>query len=536
MIASVQADERPNILFIFSDDHALKTIGAYNPEFTADNPLNVTPNIDRIAEEGAVFTRSFCTNSICQPSRASILTGKHSHKNGVISNGSKWDPSQLVFPRLLSENGYQTAMIGKWHMHPTPSTEFDYHKTLTGHGGQGRYYQPSFINFDGEEVVEQGFSTDLITDYSIEWMKNRDKTKPFLMMCQYKAPHTNVVPALRHMREFKEDIPVPDNFFDTFDGRSEYMKNTWMSMHGVSAPEVLKTIGKEGTYDAENYMIPNPDFKPGQKGRNNRRTVKNPALFMVPFTAEERKAWHAHYDPINEDYFKRRESGELADGTKELSLYRYQRYMNDYLGCVQGIDENVGRLLQFLEDEGLADNTIVVYSSDQGFLLGEHGLTDKRTAYEESMMMPFVIRWPGHITPGQRNESIIQNIDYSATFLDAAGIEVPEEIQGRSMLPLFKGETPADWRKSLYYHYYQTGAYNLPKIEAVRSERYKLIRGYGHKNAKLAEIGEQWELFDLEKDPNEMTNLYNNPEYASVRQQMKEELDNMREKYEVEAD
>ncbi|MBK1792749.1 sulfatase family protein [Persicirhabdus sediminis] len=508
-------DPRPNILFIFSDDHALKTIGAYNPEYTADNPLNATPNIDRIAEEGAVFTRSFCTNSICQPSRASVLTGKHSHKNGVWGNGAPWDNQQWVFTRELAKNGYQTAMIGKWHMHPYPSTEFDYHKTLTGYGGQGRYYQPLFINHDGQEVQETGYSTDLITDYSIEWMENRDKTKPFLMMCQYKAPHTNVMPALRHLREFKEDIPVPDTYFDNFDGRSEYLKHTWMSMHGLQVPEVLKISPKLGEYDREKLHHTNPYH------------------YMVPLTLEEAKAWHKHYDPMNDDYNKRRAEGKLQDGSKELSIYRYQRYMNDYMAVIDGVDENVGRLMKYLDDEGIADNTIIIYSSDQGFLLGEHGITDKRVALEESMMMPFIIRWPGHIKPGQRNDAMIQNIDYAPTFLEAAGIEIPADVQGRSLLPVFQGETPDDWRTSIYYHYHQTGEYNLPKIESVRSKRYKLNRYYGHRDPELAKLGEQWELFDLDKDPQELNNLYNNPEMAPVRQEMKEELDKLREQYEV---
>ena len=500
---------RPNILFIFSDDHALRSIGAYNDAFDG------TPNIDRLAEGGAVFTQSFCENSICQPSRAAVLTGKFSHLHGVRTNGSAWNNKQQIFTRLLRKAGYQTAMIGKWHMHPFPSDEFDYHKTLTANGGQGRYYNPAFVAHDGSIV--EGYSTDIITSESIEWMKNRDKNRPFLMMCQFKAPHTNVMPPIRNLDMYKdEDVPIPDTYFDNYEGRNDYVKQSWMKMHGMKSPAVVKITPPYGEYELpENPKGPEKQFKGDYK-------------FLAEMIEAERKAWHEHYDPQNEDYRKRVASGELT-GNK-LAVYRYQRYVKDYLRVVAAIDQNVGRLLDWLDESGLADNTIVIYSSDQGFYLGEHGWSDKRLMYEESVRMPFVIRWPGRIKPGQRIAAMIQNIDYAPTFLDVAGLDIPEDIQGQSLVPLFDGKAPRSWRDSIYYHYYHSGAYNLPKIEGVRGDRYKLIRYYGHPRL---DFGEQWELFDLEKDPQEMKSEYENPEYERVKKKMIKELRKLRKQYGV---
>jgi N-acetylglucosamine-6-sulfatase len=518
-----EAAKRPNILFIFSDDHALRTISAY----AGDKAINQTPNIDRIAKEGAIFTKSFCANSICQPSRAAILTGKHSHLNGVKTNGSKWNPKQQVFPRLLSKAGYQTAMIGKWHMHPTPSTEFDYHKTLTGHGGQGRYYNPEFITYDGKVVTEKGYSTDIIASESMEWMDQRDKDKPFMLMCQFKSPHTNVMPAIRHLELFKDsDIPVPDSYHNDNKGRSEYLSHTWMKMSGMKAPDVLKTGPAKGT-----YALPQGDHKQAsnkkRKGKGKKKKQTLPGYYSY-MDKQDLDAYHAHYDPINAEYGRRLARGDVS--AKEKLEYPYKRYMKDYLRCVTAVDENVGRLLAYLEANGLSENTIVVYSSDQGFFLGENGWTDKRLMDEITMQMPFIIRWPNTIKPGQNIQKMIQNIDYAPTLLQAAGLDVPEDIQGQSFLPLLKGEKTDDWRDSLYYHYYHSGAYNLPKIEGVRGDRYKLVRYYDHPKLKL---GEQWELFDLEKDPNEQQSFHNNPEYAGIIKEMKGKLESLREQYEA---
>ncbi|WP_227021202.1 sulfatase family protein [Oceaniferula marina] len=509
----------PNILFIFSDDHAVRTISAY----AGKNGINQTPNIDRIANEGAVFTRSFCGNSICQPSRASILTGKHSHKNGVLSNGSRWDNQQQIFTRLLSAGGYQTAMIGKWHMHPTPSTEFDYHCTLTGNGGQGRYYNPEFINHDGKTETVMGYSTDVITSKSIAWLEGRDKSKPFMLMTQFKSPHTNVMPALRHLDKYKDvTFPAPASYHSDNKGRIDYLDHTWMKMHGMKAPDVLKTGPAKGTYS---LAVEN---KASQRTRKNHKTSNLPKYYSY-MTPKQLDAWHAHYDPINAEYGRRLAAGMVSE--EEQAEFPYQRYLKDYLRCVHAVDENVGRLLKYLDDKGLTENTIVIYSSDQGFFLGENGWTDKRLMDEVTMQMPFIIRWPKVIKASQRIDSMIQNIDYAPTFLEIAGLKVPKDIQGRSLLPILKGKTPSDWRTSLYYSYHQAGAYNLPRIEGVRGERYKLIRYYDHPKLKL---GEQWELFDLENDPAEQNSLAKDPEYAEVIQTMRKELKTLREQYGVE--
>jgi len=514
-LAFVQAADRPNILFIFSDDHALRTISAY----AGKDGINKTPNIDRIANEGAVFTRSFCGNSICQPSRASILTGKHSHKNGVIINGSEWDNTQQVFPRLLSAAGYQTALIGKWHMHPMPSTEFDYHFTLSGHGGQGRYYNPEFEDNDGKTVEVEGYSTDIIATKAMAWMDGRDKSKPFLLMAQFKSPHTNVMPALRYL-DLYEDVtfPVPASYHSDMKGRNEYLKHTFMRMSGMKATDVLKTGPAKGT-----YTLPGNDPKEIKEAEK-----KGIPKFYSYLTPEQLDKWHAHYDPVNAEYGRRLAAGEVSE--KEKFEFPYQRYIKDYLRCVAAVDENVGRLLKYLDDHDLAKNTIVIYSSDQGFFLGENGMTDKRLMDEVTMQMPFVMRWPRKLKPRQRINAMIQNIDYAPTFLEAAGLKVPKDMQGRSILPLLNGNVPSDWRKSVYYSYQQAGAYNLPKIEGARGERYKIIRYYNH--PKL-DFGEQWELFDLKADPTEQKSLADDPEYAGVMKKMRAELDTLRKQYDV---
>lgn len=515
VIATVEGrSKRPNILFIFSDDHALRTISAYQSK----DSINATPNIDRLANEGAIFTRSFCENSICQPSRAAILTGKISHKHGVLTNGSRWNPGQQIFTRLLRDAGYTTALIGKWHMHPFPSDEFDYHKTLTGMGGQGRYYNPEFVTHNGETVTEMGYSTDIITDDSIEWMKNRDTTKPFLLMCQFKSPHTNVMPPIRNLGMYiNDEIPVPDSYHSDRSKRSKYLNHTWMQMNGMKSPDVLKTGPS-----LKSYELP--------KGPLNTTRAKRAGLpgFYSYLTPEQLREWHAHYDPVNEAYARRLSAGKVSK--KEQLEFPYQRYVKDYLRCVAAIDQNVGRLLDYLESSGLAENTIVIYSSDQGFFLGENGFTDKRLADDVTMSMPFLIRWPMVIKPGMRIDAMIQNIDYAPTFLEAAGLTVPSDMDGESLLPLLRGEPSVNWRDSVYYHYYHNTAYNLPKIEAVRSDDYKLIRYYDHKNLNF---GEQWELFDLRKDPDEQNSLNDDSRYTEVFKLMQEKLKQLRSKYDL---
>ncbi|MDV5169530.1 sulfatase [Photobacterium rosenbergii] len=532
-MTSVAAEqERPNILFIFSDDHANQAISAYNPT------LGQTPNIDRIANEGAIFERAFVTNSICQPSRASVMSGKHSHKNGVLDNTSRWNPNQVIFPKLLEESGYDTALIGKWHMHPTPVNEFGYSLVLNGAGGQGTYYNPEFIDQEGKTRVFEGYSTDLITDMSLEWLEESwDEDKPFLLKVQYKAPHTPRRPPPRHMATFMDhNFPIPDTLFDDYKTRGEHAENAWMQLYGMTPVGI-------------NAFPPAPTTP--EKARVREEWIKSMDgdqrwhfdQWMNRLTDEQKAAFHEAYDDVNVDYwekmkdpmYKRRWGNVPRDLKVARTEYMYQRFMRDYMGTVMTIDENVGRILDYLDESGLAENTIVVYSSDQSFFIGEHGWAEKRYMYEEGFKMPFMIRWPGQIAPNQRPQAMIQNMDFGPTFLDAAGLPTPEEMQGKSFLKVLKGQTSdAQWQEErpvVYYHYYMEGAHNVPRHDGVRSDRYKLIDFYSQNEGKGF-----FELYDLVKDPNEVNNVYEDPEYAEVRAMMTTELENARERYDVPED
>ena len=499
-VVTAAAPARPNIVFIFSDDHALQSIGAYGSQ------INKTPNIDRLANEGAVFLNSFCANSICGPSRACILTGKHSHKNGFLRNGNRFDGSQTTFPKLMQKAGYQTAVIGKWHLSSNP-TGFDYWEVLPG---QGSYYNPDFIQMDGSRQKRPGYCTDIITDRSLAWLgKQRDQEKPFLLMCQHKAPHRNWNPAPRHYSLYENiDIPEPPTLRDNHAGRSKLLKQNKMSIHKhMSWAHDMKFHGENEF--PEHFMT----MKNGRNGD------------YLRMTDEQKKAWDAHYEPENQAFLSQMRAGELSDD--QILQWKYQRYIKDYLRCIAAVDENVGRVLDYLDKSGLAENTIVIYSSDQGFYLGDHGWYDKRWMFEESLKMPFLIRWPGKITPGSRSTAMIQNIDYAPTFLQIVGATVPAEIQGRSLLPVLRDqcETPADWRKAIYYAYYENDGYhNVPKHDGVRTERYKLM---------FFPRTREWNLFDLEKDPQEMASCHDNPEYAEVLRAMQQRYRNQRSFYEL---
>lgn len=524
--------EQPNIVFIFSDDHANRAISAYSSD------LMQTPNIDRIANEGAIFENAFVTNSICQPSRASVMTGKHSHKNGMTDNTTRWNPNQIAFPKLLEQAGYETALIGKWHMRPTPVNEFGYSLVLNGSGRQGTYYQPEFIDQQGKTQVVEGYSADVITDMSLDWMQQHQKSdKPFLLKVQYKAPHTPRRPALRHLTTYKDHVfPEPASLHDDYSTRGDHANRAWMQLYGMGPVGI----------NAFPPAASNPEYKAVREewlaSMNNRERQKHEE-WMNRMTAEQRDAWHAAYDDINVEYWElqkqpeyARRRGNLSSEQKSTRLsYMYQRFMRDYAATVEGIDENVGRILDYLEEAGLADNTIVVYSSDQSFFIGEHGWAEKRYMYEEGMKLPFMIRWPGHIEQGLRPEAMIQNIDFAPTFLEVAGVDVPEEMQGKSLKALLEGEmTDQEWqneRSSVYYHYYMHGAHNVPRHDGVRTERYKLIDFYSQNN------GEGWfELYDLENDPYEMNNVYASDEYQDVRSMMHSVLEDSRKKYEVPSD
>lgn len=468
--------DKPNILFIFSDDHSYKAISAYG------SYRNKTPNIDRLAKEGMLFDKCYVTNSICAPSRATILTGKHSHINGVFDNHTTaFDGAQDTFPKLLKKKGYQTCIIGKWHLKSTP-TGFDYHEVMPG---QGQYYNPDFIR-NGEMLQYYGYNTDVTTNIGLEWLKNkRDKNKPFMMMLQYKAPHRQFTPNVTHAHRYKNDtIPEPSNLYDDYKGRGSAAKNQTESIEFNMGVEDVK------------LKLPEP-----QRMKFHQKSVLR-----------------SSYEEGNKEYEKANLKG------KELIAWRYQRFIKDYIKCVDSIDENIGRVLEYLDEEGLSENTIIIYTSDQSIFLGEHGWFDKRFMYEESFKMPFIVKWPGVIKPGTINSSLVSNLDFAQTFLDLAGVEQPEGMQGLSLLPLMKGLKPEYWRESIYYHYYEHGAHGVPKHEGVFNGRYKLINYY---------TLNEWELFDLEKDPEEMNSVYSKQEYKEVVAKMKSELEVLRKKYNV---
>jgi arylsulfatase A-like enzyme len=496
-IAAEERDsiQRPNIVFLFSDDHAVNAISAYGGPLKDVAP---TPNIDRIARQGAVFLNSFCANSICGPSRATILSGKHSHANGFMRNGNKFDPNQWTFAKQLQASGYATAVIGKWHLSSNP-VGFDYWEVLPG---QGNYYNPVFLQMDGSKKKVDGYVTDITTEKAIEWLDGRDKTKPFMLMCQHKAPHRTFSPALRHLGSFDDiTIPEPDTLFDDYQNRSRTLAGNEM--------EIDRHF--DWAYDAK-------------VRKDERGDVKLPApdRYGTPeynrMSASQRKEWDEYYGPLNKEFLSEYAAGKIQG--KELVRWKYRRYMRNYLSTVKAVDENVGRVLDYLEQNNLADNTVVIYSSDQGFYLGEHGWYDKRWMFEESFRMPFVIRWPGKISAGSQAEELIQNIDYAPTFLEMAGLTPPKSLHGKSLVPLFSGES--DWRKSLYYAYYELGEHAVPQHFGVRTDRHKLI---------YFPISSEWNLFDLESDPNEMKSLHADPGYDSKLKEMKFELERLRTKF-----
>ncbi len=470
--------KKPNIVVFFSDDLGYQAISAYNDP----RKLLDTPNIDRIAKEGMRFDRCVVPNSICGPSRAVLLTGKYNHINGFYNNtNSRFDGSQMTFPKLLQKAGYQTALFGKWHLVSDP-TGFDYWHILPG---QGIYYNPPMIK-NGERVKHEGYVTDLIGEFSVDWLKSRDKSKPFLLMSQHKAPHREWAPALRHLGHDKDrNYAEPATLFDDYRGRGLAEKTQDMTI--------------EKTMNATDLKFKTPGY----------------------LNDEQRKQWEAYYGPRNKAFEEAKLTG------KDLVRWKYNRYLHDYLGCIKAVDEAVGKVLKALEDEGVLDNTVVVFAADQGFYLGEHGWFDKRWIFEESLRTPLLIRWPGTVKPGSTNKDLVSVLDLAPTFLEAAGVEVPAEVQGKSITSVLKGQTPADWRKSFYYHYYEyPGPHSVRRHYGVVTDQYKLVYFY--------EPGvDYWELFDLKADPKELTSVYDKPEYAKVQKELHAELDRLRKELKV---
>jgi arylsulfatase A-like enzyme len=437
----------PNIIFIMSDDHAAHALSCYRSR------INTTPNLDRIARGGMRLENCFCTNSICAPSRAAILTGKYSHANGLKTNRDPFDGSQITFPKLLQQAGYQTAMIGKWHLKSEP-TGFDYWNVLPG---QGNYHDPVLIEM-GERNKHQGYVTDLITDFTMDFLEHRDRSRPFCVMCHHKAPHRRWFPDEAHASLYADgNVPVPETFDDDYANRGQAARLAEMRIDTHLNERDLKIDPPEG------------------------------------LSPEQLKHW------------------------------KYQRYMADYLACVASVDDNVGRLLDFINAQDLAEDTVVVYTSDQGFYLGDHGWFDKRFMYEESLRMPCLIRYPREIGPGSVCDAMVLNVDFAPTFLDFADVPTgpATEMHGRSFRSILRGERPRNWRASMYYQYYEFPAvHSVRKHYGVRTERYKLIRYYGE--------FDEWELFDLDRDPNELRSVYDDPAYAGTVDALKQELRRLR--------
>ena len=465
------AADHPNIVFIFSDDHSLQTIGAYNARLSQFcREQKITPNLDRLAASGGLFVNSFCGNSLCSPSRATMLTGLHSHANGVRTLNQPIKPGVWTFPTSLREAGYQTAVIGKWHLDQTIPDYADWWILP----GQGEYLDPTFISKDGKEK-HPGYVTDIITDMALDWLKKRDTTKPFFLAIHQKAPHRNWIPPLRYATWLDDVIvPEPATLLDNY-------------AHRASPAGLQKmNIGKDLTMDS--------DLKVGAKYATN-------PLFAA------RNTDFAAKNPVGDD----------------LTRWKYQQFLKDYLRCVKAVDDGVGKVLETLKNTGLESNTIVIYSSDQGFYMGEHGWFDKRWIYEESIHMPFIIRWPGVVKKGTRFEPFIQNIDYAPTFMEMTGCKIPDGLHGKSIVPILRGETPAEWRKSVYYHYYdKNGAHNVANHYGVRNNHYTLA---------LFFETDEWELFDNEKDPQQLCSVYGDPAYAKTVVELKTELTRLRTLY-----
>ena len=496
LITSVAgAQQRPNIIYIMSDDHDADAISAYNKKLIS------TPHIDRLAKEGMLFTKSFVANSICGPARATLLTGQHSHKNGMKDNRTRFDSSKLTMPKLLQQNGYQTAIVGKWHLQSYP-TGFDYWKILPG---QGLYYDPRMINMQGDTTVIKGYATDVITNEAINWLDNRDMSKPFMLLFHHKAPHRNFVPALKWLEVFHtKTFPEPPTLYASMEGHGEAWRTQKMSiLKDMTLCTDLK-VDPAVLGQLKNFTIDSSDIR--------------------GYTATMNRIPEADRKRMKEIYAERGRQLLTAWGNDSLVLkLKYQWYMQDYMSCVASVDENVGRLLDYLNQHQLTNNTVVIYTGDQGMYLGENGWFDKRWMYDVSMQSPLIIRWPGKIKPGLVTGEMVQNIDYAPTFLDIAGAKVPGWMQGISLKPLLTGKQKVLTRKNFYYHYYEfpIDHYVVPHL-GIRGERYKLIYFY---------TINEWELYDLKTDPNEQKNLISLPAYEVIKEKMKLELLKLRNQY-----
>lgn len=473
--------KRPNIVVFFSDDHTTQAVSAYGDS----RKLLQTPGIDRIAKEGMRFDRCLVTNSICGPSRATVLTGTYAHINGFWNNtNSRFDGSQATFPKLLQGAGYQTALIGKWHLGSDP-TGFDFWQILPG---QGIYYNPPMIR-NGEKITIPGYVSEIITNETLKWLGTRDRSKPFLLMCQHKAPHREWEPALKHLGFDNDRVyEEPASLFDDYANRAPGVKDQDMTLEVTMTARDLKLVAPKS------------------------------------LTSEQRMAWDAYYEPRNAIFTAQNLSG------KALTKWKYQRYLHDYLACVKSVDESVASVLDALDRENLSNDTIVIYASDQGFFLGEHGWFDKRWIFEESLRTPFVVRWPGVVKPGTTNDRIVSLLDVAQTLLEAVGVPAPERMQGRSLVPLLTGQTPADWRTAFFYQYVEyPSPHRVRPHDGVVTDRYKLVRYFG--------VGaDHYDLFDRFSDPAEMKSVYGDPAYADAQRTLIADLARLRQELKVPAE
>lgn len=489
--------KRPNIIVIMTDDHAKNAVSAFGSKM-----IN-TPNIDRIGKEGIKFNKAFVTNALCGPSRAVILTGKYSHINGFKDNQSTFDNRQVTFVKLLQQSGYYTSVVGKWHLVTEP-TGFDYWNILID---QGTYYNPDFIEM-GDTTRKIGYTTDLITDEALKQLEKQSDEKPFCLLLNHKAPHRNWMPNFKHFGMFDNDtIPLPDTFFDDYSSRSDAARQQDMEIVNMFRSDDMKLILPEGSKD------------PGSGGGNGADGARIWASNYSRFTDEQKKLWDAYYKPISDAFYKTNPKGD------DLKKWMYERYMKDYLACVASVDENIGRVLEYLESRKMLDNTLIIYTSDQGFFLGEHGWYDKRFMYEESLGTPLVMRYPQRMAGQLVSDQLVLNLDIAPTILDAAGVKIPSDMQGRSLLPLMSTTPEKEWRKSVYYHYYEYpyGWHNVKKHYGIRTDRYKLIHYYDDIDA--------WELYDLKEDPSEIRNLIDDPAKKELINSLKFELEKLRVEY-----
>jgi arylsulfatase A-like enzyme len=485
-----QTTTRPNIIFIMSDDHAYQAISAYGSK------LIQTPNIDRIGREGAIMKNGFVTNSVCSASRAVILTGKYSHINGLRDNGTFFNGEQQTLPKILKANGYHTAIVGKWHLWSEP-TGFDYWNVLPA---QGHYYNPAFIKM-GKDTSYKGYVTDVITDLALQWI-DQNRNAPFFLMLHHKAPHRNWMPPLKYLHRFDDaSFPLPKSFCDDYKGRAALQRQQITVAHDLD-------IRYDSKIPCDTCAVTKiNDWAPAEYQREIER-----------LTPEERRCWDSVYQLEYEQFKQLHDSAALVK-------FQFRRYMEDYLRCITSVDDNVGRVLQYLEEKGLAENTIVIYTSDQGFYMGEHGLYDKRFMYQESFRTPMVIRYPGKIKPHQQVEQFTLNLDIAPTLLDYAGVAIPPDMQGESMRPVLQKKKTPNWRKEIYYHYYEL-SFGLTRHYGIYTGRYKLIHFYNPINT--------WELYDLKKDWLELRNVYGEPGYEAVVKELKDRLHKLQLKYEDE--